>query len=112
MVKMHNQEADIREGTISFWIDENKIQFNDNKIAQLFQLSPLNGSIFLVKDNDNKLKFFHVYIGKGRTDVEHDVSNLEPNKRHMIAVTWSVKNREIVMYIDGKNVANTKINYE
>lgn len=109
---MHNQKIDIREGTISFWINENKLQFNDNQVTPLLQRSTLNGSIFIVKDNDNKMKFFHVYLGKGRTDVEYDVSNLKPSKRHMVAVTWSIKNKEIIMYIDGEKVASSKINYE
>lgn len=109
---MNNQDIDIREGTISFWINEGKMQFNDDNIIPLVQLNPRNGSIFMVKDSDNKLKLFHVYIGKGRTDVEYDVSSLNPNKRHMIAVTWSVKSREIIMYIDGEKVARTEIRYK
>jgi len=109
---MNNQKFDIKEGTISFWIGEGKIQFDDNNIHPLIQLNSSEGSIFLVKDNDNNLKFFHVYIGKGRTNIEHDVSSLDTNKRHMIAVTWSIKNKEIIMYIDGEKVAKEEIKYE
>jgi hypothetical protein len=91
---MNNQKLDIKEGTICFWINEGKIQFNDNKTIPLFQQDLLNGSIFVVKDDDNKLKFFHVCLGKGRTDVEHDVSLLDPNEKHMVAATWSIKIRK------------------
>ena len=55
-------------------------------------------SIFLVKDSDNKLKFFHVILGKGRTDVETDVSKLSYDEDHYIAVTWSVTTRQISFY--------------
>lgn len=109
---MNNQQLDIKEGTITFWINEGKVQFNDGQTIPLTQRSLSNGSIFMVKDSDNKLKFFHVYLGQGRTDLEYDVSSLNPNQRHMIAVTWSLKNREIIMYIDGQQVAKTEIEYK
>ena len=109
---MSNQNVDIREGTIEFWITEGKMKFDDNKFIPLIQLNPQNGSIFIDKDNENKLKFTHIYIGKGTTEVEYNVSSLDPNKRHMIAVTWSLKTGEIIMYIDGKPVERTKIAYK
>jgi len=105
------QKTDIHEGSITFWILPGKIKFNDNEIAPLFQLNPPQGSLFILKDSDNKLKFFHVYVGKGRTDVEHDVSALDPNVKHMIAVTWSVKNRETILYVDGERVARSQMPY-
>ena len=109
---MNNAKMDIKEGSINFWIKEQKIKFNDSKATPLFQANPPNGSLFIVKDSDNKLKFFHVYIGRGRTDVEYDVSGLDFNKRHMITVTWSVTSKEVVMYVDSEKVASSKISYE
>lgn len=109
---MDNKKIDIREGTINFWIKKNQLQFNDNKITPFVQVNTPDGSIFIIKDSDNKLKFFHVYLGKGRTDVEYDVFNLDPNERHMITVTWSVKNKEIALFIDAQEVARTKIDYK
>ncbi|MDA3862827.1 MAG: hypothetical protein PF689_03060 [Deltaproteobacteria bacterium] len=108
---MDKSEMDIREGTISFWVQPGNIVFNDNKVTPLVELNPKNGSIFMVKDSDNKLKFFHVYLGKGRTDVEYDVTSLDPAIKHMFAVTWSLKNERIVMYVDGKSVSEAAINY-
>ena len=109
---MSNQEVNIREGTIEFWILKGKMKFNDNKFTPLIQQNPRNGSIFINKDEDNKLKFTHIYIGKGTTEVEKDISSLDPDKDHMIAVTWSLKNREIIMYIDGKEVKTKEIGYK
>ena len=118
---MGNQEANIKEGTISFWIEAGRIQFNDGVKTSIIEFKPLDGSISLVKDSDNKLRFSHVYLRKGDginddniecTDVKYDVTSLDPNKRHMIAVTWNLKNGEIIMYIDGKEVAKTEIEYK
>jgi hypothetical protein len=61
-----------------------------------------------LKDVDNKVKFFHVTLGKGRSDIEFDVSTLDSNKPHFFAITWSKKNKENQLFIDGKIVAKTK----
>ncbi len=99
------KKIDIKEGTIEFWTDEDKLIWNDNKKNLLFNVSvDTKGSIFLIKDNDNKLKFFHVLIGKGRTDVEIDVSALSNEKPHHIVAIWSLNKRKIVLFIDGGNL--------
>lgn len=108
------KKIDIREGTIDFWVKEDKVVWNDNKETVLFNI-PVNktGSIFLIKDDDNKLKFFHVILGKGRTDVELDVSNLSLDKPHHIAVNWSLKEKKITLFVDGGELkAETPISYE
>ena len=103
------EKFDIREGTIEFWVKENKIIWNDNKETVLLN-APVNnvGSLFMIKDDDNKLKFFHVILGKGRTDVEIDVSNLALDKPHHIAVTWSLKEKKVVHYVDGGELKDEK----
>jgi len=106
-----NQKMNLQEGTIEFWVKENKLIWNDGKANVLFKISKSDGSLFMVKDSDNKLKFFHVVLGKGRTDVETDVSELSINKPHYIAVTWSVKRKEIALYIDGELKAKSGIQY-
>lgn len=98
----------IEEGTVSFWVRRNKVKWNDGIITTFVNLTNNTGSVFVLKDTDNKLKFFHVIMGKGRNDVDFDVSNLDPNNDHMIAVTWSKKNKENQLFIDGKLVAKTK----
>lgn len=110
--QIKTKQIDIREGTIEFWVREDKIQWNDNESTVLFNV-PVNnvGSLFIVKDSDNKLKFFHVILEKGRTDVETDVSNLSTNKPHYIAVTWSVSKKEVCFYIDGELKAKSEIKY-
>ncbi len=107
----NSKELKIDEGTISFSIDAGKLNFTNNEVVSLFQLNPQNGSIFIIKDADNKIKFFHVYLGKGRTDVEQDVSKLDKHKKHIFVFTWSVTNKEIAIYIDGEFQEKSKINY-
>ena len=58
-------EWNVNEGTIEFWVRKSKLQWNDSLIHVLLNLTKNDGSIFLVKDSDNKLKFFHVILGKG-----------------------------------------------
>ncbi len=99
----------MNEGTIAFWIDANKINFNDSKFAPLINLDDEKGSIFILKDADNKIKFFYVYLGQGRTDIEWDCSKLDITKKHMIAVTWSQSNKQIQLFIDGKIEDSSKI---
>lgn len=97
-----SEQIDIREGTIEFWAQEDKIQWNDNKQNVLFNI-PVNkaGSLFMVKDDDNTLKFFYVMLGQGRADTEVDVSTLSSDEPHHIVATWSLKDRKANLYVDG-----------
>jgi len=106
------KEIDIREGTIEFWVREDKVQWNDNKSTVMFNISVNNtGSLFMIKDDDNILKFSHLILGKGKTDLETNVSNLSLDKPHHIAVNWSVGKREVILYIDGELKDKKEISY-
>ena len=104
-----NKSIDIENGTMSFQIKENQINFDDNLLYTLVNISIEKGSIFILKDTDKKIKFFYVYLGKGRTDIEWDCSKLKKYKKHMIAITWSQKDKEVKLYIDGQLVKFSKI---
>lgn len=105
-------KLDIKEGTIELRISVGKVNYSSNGTIPLFQANPQGGSIFILKDADNKIKFFYVYLGKGRTDVEYDVSKLDQDKKHVFVFTWSIKDREIKTYIDGELKSAAKINYQ
>jgi len=106
------KKIDIREGSITFWVKENTVQWNDNQITVLFNITVnTTGSLFMVKDNDNKLKFFHVFLNYGRTDVETVVSMLDPSKRYCIAGNRSVYKKKICFYIDGELKDKKSIQY-
>lgn len=104
MKQIHKEvkKLDLREGTIAFWVKKNTVKWDDHETYIFFNVSRPDGSIFMVKDADNKLKFFHVILGKGRRDIEEDVSSLEKDKPHFITVTWSNTKQEINLYIDGE----------
>lgn len=108
---MDNTQLKIEEGTIVFWIKEGSIVFNDSRLVEIFQVDPEGGSILCVKDNDNKLKVFFVAIGKGRIDTEYDVSEVASNKRHMVAFSWNLGQKELNLYFDGTLVAKNSINF-
>ncbi len=108
---MNSNNLTIQEGTLSFWIKEDSIVFNDSKSTRIFQVDPDGGSILCVKDNDNKLKVFFVVIGKGRIDTEYNVSEIKSDKRHMVVFSWSLKQKELNLYFDGKLVAQNSINF-
>ena len=104
------QKIDLNKGSINFWIPNNLFEYDDNQAYKLVNYSNSKGSVFIVKDDDNRLKFFHVITNKGRTDVEVDVSDLSAKERHMVTATWSIANKEISLYIDGdKKSATSKI---
>lgn len=106
--EIKSEQIDIRQGTIEFWVRQDKIQRNDNKTTVLFNFAPenKNGSLFMVKDDDNRLKFFYVVLGQGRADTEVDVSGLSQDKPHHIVATWSLKNRKANLYVDGGKLKN------
>lgn len=106
-----NNKIDIEKGSITFWTQANKIKFADNKLYTFVDISNHKGAIFIIKDADNKIKFFYVYLGKGRTDIEWDCSKLEDDKKHMIATTWSQETKEIKLYVDGELRETSKIEY-
>lgn len=105
---MNDQKLKIEEGTVNFWIKEQKIIFNDNKVNPILSISPEGGNIFILKDTDNKLKVFYVVLNKGKIDLEYDVSDIDSNKTHMVSFTWNINNN-LSLYIDGKQVNNKKV---
>lgn len=106
---MENNQLTITEGTISFWIKNNSIQFNDNKSTELATLNPQGGSIKIIKNDDNKLKIVFIVSDKGEWDIEYGVSALDSQKRHMVVFTWNLKDGEINLYLDGQSVGSRKI---
>lgn len=108
---MKNKKLTIQEGSVAFWLKTKAVKFNDGKITRFFEVNPEGGSILCIKDDDNKLKVLFVVLGKGRVDVEHDVSSLDNEKRHMVAFTWSLAKGEINLYLDGKVVQTKSITF-
>lgn len=125
---MTKQPLEIAEGIIEIIIRPGNVYYNDHEYYKLMHLTPANGTILIEKDDDNKFKFTHYYMGKGTTVVEHDVSDLDQEIKHYFAVTWNVKNtvyslkiddlqvnlkeKTIGLNVDGQPVAESPIAYE
>ena len=104
-------QATIQEGTLSFWTKEGQLLFNDSKSTPIYIIDPTGGSIFVVKDDDNKMKFVYVVNGKGRIDLAVDVSALSGSQRHFFVFTWDLENKKLCAYIDGKIEGQKEISF-
>jgi len=108
-------KLNIKEGSISFWTKANQVDWSGEGIVTFFEKSFDGNSILILKDSDSRLKLFHVYFEKGRTDVQIDVKNLDNKEKHFVVATWSVVSGEISLYVDGGNnpklVQKEKIKY-
>lgn len=110
---MTNQEEfNIEEGSVTFWVDADKVIWSDNKDIPLFEKSTNGSSIYISKDSNNMLSFFHIYSGKGQTNLKYDVSRLPSDQPHFFAFTWNTKdNKKLALYIDGELKAEEPIKY-
>ena len=108
---MNKEELRINEGSINFWIKENSLNFSDNKSVIIFTIDPEGGSILCIKDIDNKIKFYFVVNGKGREDLEFDISQQNQNIKHMVTFTWNLKNKQLNLFFDGVNMFKKNINF-
>lgn len=108
---LNKNELNIEEGTVTFRVNAGNVNWADSQTIPLFELSNNGNSIFIVKDSDNRLKLFHVFLGKGKTEVEGDVSNFPSSEPHFIVATWSVSKKEVALYVDGKLLNSISIKY-
>lgn len=92
----------MKSGSINFWIPLCAIEYNDNQTHVLCDHTTEEGSIFIVKDRDNKLKFIHTIEGKGKTEVDCDVSGLSSNRMQCIMAVWNVNSKDLMLYVENK----------
>ena len=97
------------EGTVEFVVKAGKFRYDDGQYHSLVELHPADGTVSLVKGLDNVLRLSHAIAGGSETMLEYDVASLGAEKSHMFAVTWSVKDKKLVLYIDGEAVKEEEI---
>ena len=107
---MSEHKLNIHEGSAIF-VEAKGVKYNDGKLRVLLHTRTEEGSIRLVKDSDNALKFSHVLVGVGTTEVQYDVSSLSPETGHIFIATWSTKSGKVNIYVDGKPVAKTEMQH-
>ncbi|GEM_PF-5709084 len=103
-----DQKMDLshREGTLTFWIkdrrwlkDRHRYIFWDQKINQ--------AKIVVFKDTNMILNVFIDHPSVGRQELKADVSNLDKDRDHFFALTWSPK--EVILYLNAKQVDIRKL---
>lgn len=101
---------DINEGTINFWIDEKQVDYSQKNIVPLMQQFDNEGNnILILRDGDGLLKMIYSKIGLASIKAEHDISYLKSNSKHMFTFTWSLRDKILKIYIDGKEVKKESI---
>ena len=105
-----DNKATIKQWTIAFWIESNKLIYNDNKDSVIFTLNPEWWSILMNKDENNALHVAYVVLWKWRLDLNYDVSKLDPNIAHMIALTWNIQDK-LSLYIDWQLACSKNIEF-
>ena len=94
-----DNNATIKQWTIAFWIESNKLIYNDNKNSVIFMLNPEWWSILMNKDENNMLHVAYVVLWKWRIDLNYDVARLDSSIEHMVAFTWNI-NDKLSLYLD------------
>lgn len=101
-------KINFNEGSLTFWIPEGTLNYGDNKFVYLINYFSKEGSLKIVKDKDNGIKVFYNYINNGKCVLKVEAEDLDDDKHH-IAVTWSMPNRKVVLYIDGQESGSCDI---
>jgi len=99
------------EGSLVFAVQRGTGQWNDGLMHLLVDISNPQVDISIRKDPLGRLMFTHLLFDRGSTTVGAIVSNLSRETGHVFIASWSLKNKEIALYIDGERVASTRISY-
>lgn len=102
---MGEQGLNIHEGT-AVYVEAKGVRYGDGKARVMLHSRTKEGSILLLKDADNCLRFYHELTNRGRTVVEYDISSLSSETGHIFIITWSIERKEAIIYLDGKPVAS------
>lgn len=106
---MQYEDITIQKGAITIHIEPMEIIFNDGRRQPLWKRNPGGGHLLLVKDSDSRIKFSHSAPGAGQTEVSYNATSLDPTVAHKIAASWSISVGEIILFVDGDQVANAEI---
>ena len=103
------KNINFEEGTLTFWIPKEAIDYKDNKFISLVNYVSDKGTLNIVKDEENGLRASYNYFGKGNCEAKALAEELDNGEKHMVAVTWSITEGLIKIYIDGEEKASCPI---
>lgn len=98
------------EGTLSFWVPKGALDYNDNQFKYLVNYNTPEGYLKIIKDKDNRIKVLYNYFNKGNCILEASAGELDNEDKHSVEVTWSLKERNIKLFIDGDERDSCEIN--
>lgn len=104
---------DINKGTLEVNAGKN-FPWNASKLNILTNVSEEhnNGNnIILVVDKLNNLRVIYNSMNPIRaySEIIFDVSGVDKLQNHHIAITWSLENKELILYFDGKPMIKKEI---
>lgn len=99
---MKRNKVTMKEGTISFWIRAEEVNFTPGERVNFGSAFIEGGSIEVYKDKDENLKVLFSVKGVGQKELTFDMSSINQDKRHMVALTWNKDEDEIILYFDGE----------
>lgn len=97
------------KGALTFWIPEGTMNYKDNKFINLINYISDEGTLCIVKDKDNGLRVSYNYFDNGACEVKASAEELDNEDKHMVAVTWSISEGKIKIFIDGDERASEDI---
>ncbi len=100
------------EGTLTFRIPRDSLDYKDNKFFYLINYEGNGGLLKIYKDLDNGIKVYYAYKGKGYGHLNARADELDDKDEHMVDVAWSLKERKLTLYIDGEERDSCKISLE
>ena len=106
---MMNKEIDFNQGSLTFWIPKGSINYKGNEFIELVNYKSSEGKIRIVKNKNNGLRVLYHYIDHGECSLEANAEDLDNDDKHMVAVTWSIADMKVKLFIDGSERANCDI---
>ena len=103
------ENINFETGTLTFWIPSETIDYKDNKFISLVNFASDKGTLNIVKDKENGLRVSYNYFGKGNCEAKALAGELDNGEKHMVAITWSMAERLVKIYIDDNEKASCPI---
>ena len=94
-----------REGSVTFWTNENKFDFSNKETTYELISVPMDGGSITIRKEGHFMVFEHTHQ-ENSIRVAAETRNLNPEDKHFFAITWDLKKGKIVFYIDGLEKAN------
>lgn len=104
-----NYTVNLKEGTISFRVRANEVNWHNNQKIVFFEASRKEGNILIFKDEKSLLKCLYKLESQGEKELSADVASLSNKEDHRILFSWSQQENNLSLYLDNQKIAEKKI---